>query len=138
MGLDHEDVGAPDALLRPDVDLPAGESEDLRVAQLHADVRADLLGQRRMRRAREQHHALLGDDLPDAGHAFPLFARRRICRSFRSRYPETIRCSPRSTARAPGGTSLVITEPAPVTAPLPIRTGATNIVSLPIRASSPI
>src|SRR3972149_3822383 len=40
------------------------------------------------------------------------------------------------TTTAPAGTSFVTTDPAPVVAPLPIRSGATSIVSLPMNASS--
>jgi hypothetical protein len=39
---------------------------------------------------------------------------------------------------APGGTSEVITEPAAVYAPSPTVTGATSMVSEPIRTWSPI
>src|SRR5262245_1786289 len=42
------------------------------------------------------------------------------------------------TASESGGTSFVTTAPAPVTEPLPTRTGATSIVSLPILTSSSI
>src|SRR5215471_21590791 len=42
------------------------------------------------------------------------------------------------TASDSGGMSLVTTAPAPVTAPLPTRTGATSIVSLPILTLSSI
>ena len=47
-------------------------------------------------------------------------------------------CRARATAIAPGGTSSVMTDPAAVYAPSPIVTGATNIVSLPMRTESPI
>ena len=62
----------------------------------------------------------------------------RCSASLRLRYPLTFRCSARSTASAPAGTSFVITEPAPVFASFPIVTGATNIVSEPMLAPSPI
>src|SRR3990170_128639 len=42
------------------------------------------------------------------------------------------------TAIFPGGTSWVTTEPAPVAAPSPMVTGATSIVSEPMKAPSPI
>ncbi len=47
-------------------------------------------------------------------------------------------CLPRATPRAPGGTSQVITEPAAVKAPSPMVTGATMVVSLPVRTLSPM
>ena len=47
-------------------------------------------------------------------------------------------CSLRSTARASAGTSLVMQELAPVIAPAPIVTGATIIVSEPMKTSSPM
>ncbi len=52
--------------------------------------------------------------------------------------PATFRWTARATAMAPGGTSLVITEPAAVYAPSPTVTGATSMVSEPIRTWSPI
>src|SRR5699024_12407291 len=42
-------------------------------------------------------------------------------------------CRPPETARAPGGTSFLITVPAPEYAPSPTVTGATNMVSEPVR-----
>jgi len=47
-------------------------------------------------------------------------------------------CLVRETASEPGGTSTVTVVPAPMTAPLPTLTGATNCVSEPMKASSPI
>ena len=52
--------------------------------------------------------------------------------------PSMIFVCPRSTASAPSGTSLVMVEPAPVYAALPILTGATRLVLQPIKALSPI
>src|SRR5579872_1233694 len=54
------------------------------------------------------------------GHAYRRPLSRRITRAG----------TPTATPRA--GTSFVTTEPAPVTAPAPIRTGATSIESLPM------
>ena len=59
-------------------------------------------------------------------------ARRR-----RVTQPGMFRCPARPMPSAPGGTSWVMTEPAAVYAPSPISTGATSIVSLPIRTWSP-
>src|SRR4029450_6001155 len=52
--------------------------------------------------------------------------------------PATFRCWARATAMAPAGTSAVITEPAAVYAPFPTVTGATNMLSAPVRAWSAI
>ena len=141
-----------------EIDLARSEPRRSAFAEIDAEVLGDLLRERRMGRPREQHHLLLGDDL----HACPPVVRGYVVgfrdlflfffvapaspavsddarsSSLRFRYPGTMRCSPRSTASAPGGTSFVITDPAPVTAPFPIRTGATSMVSEPIRTSSPM
>ena len=52
--------------------------------------------------------------------------------------PSMLRCGPRATASAPGGTSSRITVPAPVSAPSPICTGATKVLLLAVRACRPI
>jgi hypothetical protein len=44
----------------------------------------------------------------------------------------------RAIPRAPAGTSDVMMEPAPVIASSPIRTGATNTQSEPVRTRAPI
>jgi hypothetical protein len=62
-----------------------------------------------------------------AAFAEAVVARRLIT------HPSTFLCFERATPIAPAGTSSVITDPAAVYAPSPIVTGATNIVSLPIR-----
>src|ERR1700691_2167014 len=49
-----------------------------------------------------------------------------------------LRCEPADTASAPGGTSLRTTVPAPVYAPSPTVTGATNMVSDPVRTWEPM
>ena len=65
--------------------------------------------------------------LPDAGLRYG----RVTCFFFRRRavYPSTIFISGRPMARLPAGTSFVITVSAAVVASLPMRTGATKIVS---------
>src|SRR5688500_15152302 len=147
MRLDHEGVRSSDALGIADVDLAAGEAGDVRVVEIDAEMLGNFLGQGRMRRPRVQHHVLLGDDLLHGTHASPspsiYRARFRAAFPFpfafrRFAYPSTTRCSARSTARAPSGTSLVMAEPAPVTASRPTRIGATNIVSEPMNARSPM
>src|SRR5690606_3931691 len=81
--------------------------------------------------------------VPAAGSAPELLrARAAACAAAeparrRSTQPSTLRCGARLTARAPGGTSVVTTEPAAVYAPSPTLTGATSIVSLPTRTPSP-
>src|SRR3990170_4703033 len=55
-----------------------------------------------------------------------------------SAHPSMFLCSTRLIASAPGGTSFVTVEPAAITAPSPIFTGATNCVSLPTKTLSPI
>src|SRR5450830_774100 len=52
--------------------------------------------------------------------------------------PSMLRWVPLLTARAPGGTSCLMTLPAPVYAPSPTVTGAMNLVSEPVRAYEPI
>ena len=47
-------------------------------------------------------------------------------------------CRPRAMPISPSGTSLVMTEPAPISAPSPTRTGATRAVLLPMKAPSPM
>jgi hypothetical protein len=63
VGLEDEHVGPPHAVLGPEVDLAGGEPRQLGRRDRHAEVLGDLLGQRRMRAAREQHQLLPGDDL---------------------------------------------------------------------------
>ena len=48
-----------------------------------------------------------------------------------------LRCDPAEIASAPGGTSSRSTVPAPVYAPSPTVSGATNIVSEPVRTCEP-
>jgi hypothetical protein len=50
----------------------------------------------------------------------------------------TVFCSARVTASSSGGTSRVITDPAPIVAPSPTVTGATNAVLEPMKALSPM
>src|SRR4030095_5672989 len=48
------------------------------------------------------------------------------------------RCGPDETASAPGGTSRRTTVPAPVAAPSPSSTGATNVLLEAVRACRPL
>src|SRR5439155_19003258 len=58
--------------------------------------------------------------------------------STRSAYPSTFSCFGRAIPSAPSGTSSVITDPAPVYAPSPTRTGATKELFTPVLARFPI
>src|SRR5207253_8041638 len=58
--------------------------------------------------------------------------------SARSAYPSTLLWRWRAIPSAPSGTSSVMTDPAPVYALAPTRTGATKAVSTPVFTSSPI
>ncbi|CPU63890.1 Uncharacterised protein [Mycobacteroides abscessus] len=49
-----------------------------------------------------------------------------------------LRCWPPLTPSAPAGTSRRMTDPAAVYAPSPTLTGATNMLSAPVRACEPM
>ena len=61
VGLDDEDVGAPDRLLEPGVDLAVGEVDQVGLGQLDAEVAGDVLGQGRVGPAGQQVELALGD-----------------------------------------------------------------------------
>ena len=83
----------------------------------------------------QRHDLALTEISDDAAHAF---SSALACAFFRFAQPGTVRWRARSTASAPSGTSWVITDPAAVVAPAPTTTGATSIVSLPMKAPAPI
>src|SRR5690606_8726768 len=56
----------------------------------------------------------------------------------RATQPSMLRCCPAATPSAPAGTSRRMTEPAAVYAPSPTVTGATNMLSAPVRAWEPM
>src|SRR5690606_15646184 len=56
----------------------------------------------------------------------------------RGAQPSMLRCCPAVTPSAPAGTSRRMTEPAAVYAPSPTVTGATNMLSAPVRAWEPM
>src|SRR5262249_45969218 len=56
----------------------------------------------------------------------------------RCTHPGMLRCGDRDTPSAPGGTSETMTLPAAVYAPSPTATGATNMLSAPVRAWLPM
>src|SRR5258705_464447 len=81
---------------------------------------------------------LVPDVAADAAHGqcpFCLAAAERA--RLRAVQPSFITCWLRSTARAPGGTSLVTTEPAATNASSPMVIGATTLLLLPTNARSP-
>ena len=61
--LDHEHIGATDAVVGAHVDLGRREPADLALGQRQPEIVGDLLGQIRVRRPREEHQVLLGHDL---------------------------------------------------------------------------
>ncbi len=83
--LDHEHVGAPHRFLGADVDLARTEPADHAGRDRDAEMFGDLLGQCGMRRAPEQHHPLLGDDLHLS--APPCLSPALRCRVASCRFP---------------------------------------------------
>ena len=91
-----------------------------------------------MRAAREHHQPLLRrqrDRVPgrhlDARN-ISLEPGQGLLQAFRfPPRPSLFTCFARAIASAPGGTSSVMTDPAPIHAWSPIETGATNVLSTP-------
>src|SRR4029450_11865902 len=155
--LDDEHVGPADRLLVAAVHLAVGEGPQVDRPEIDVELAGDLRGQLHRSPPAEHHQALgvvlrdvgehlgalLDDAFLDRAHVVlsPCFASSPSC-AFDSLavlvYPSMFSCSGREIPRAPGGTSRVITDPAPVYAASPTFTGATNAVSTPIRTWSPI
>ena len=119
--LDEEDVRAADRLLVAAVDLAVGEGLQRHLAEVEAELAGDLGGQVHRAAAAEDHH-LLRVVVVDAGahlralldHAHAVLSSSRISAALRAAYPSMFRCAFSLTARAPSGTSSLITAPAPV------------------------
>src|SRR5919107_2252148 len=166
VALDDERVAAAQALLEAHVDLAVGEVVGRGVDQLDAQLVRDLLGELAVAAAADEHEALLavcGDTGHDRGvPSEPLESSGRGASGGSVRWagcwdrarsaawaagvparwvsvqPSRLRCGATLIARAPGGTSLRTTVPAPEYAPSPTVTGATNIVSEPVRQWLPM
>ena len=83
------------------------------------------------RPAGDAQHPASSAEVQEAASACGVPARLRWAQS------GMLRCGPPETARAPGGTSRRTTVPAPVAAPSPISTGATNVLLEEVRACRP-
>ena len=143
VALDEEDVGAPDALQVPAVDLAVGEGRQLDLAQRHAQALGDLGGQRDVGPPAEQHQLLLRDQFhspprprfrccptpytsladgradrwyqpPSPSGASAAAAASASARSARTLAQPSSTRAGTPLARAPAGTSPVTTAPAPV------------------------
>src|SRR5690606_34319745 len=111
-----------DGLLEADEDLAVGEVPGGLGGDLDAQFGGDLVGEFGVRAPREKHQVLLVVD-PLAHCVSPSFWESFRARRAASAEPESGRfsitqssmflCRPPETARAPGGTSSLITVPAP-------------------------
>src|SRR4029453_1630013 len=110
-----------DRLLVAAVDLAVGEGAEVGSPQIHVELARDASRELHGAAAAEDHQAL-GVVLRDrADHLGALLERchqssdsSSSVRAFRSAKPSTLSCFTRLIPSAPGGTSSVITEPAPV------------------------
>ena len=109
--LQHEHVGAADAVVVAAVHLAVGEARERDRRERHVQVLGDLLGERRVAAAGEEQQALLRDELHGAT-PLPGFPRCRLrhCRAS-STQSSSIRAG-MPLASAPGGTSRFTTAPA--------------------------
>ena len=137
--LDDEGVGAADRLLVAAVDLAVGEGLQGRRRPDRPGGCGDVARRAHSRRARRRPSGACrspGRSPSSAGSARPCSRARPRPRSIPSpslrRVALDVLLLAREMPSAPGGTSSVITEPAPVYASSPTCTGATKVVSTPV------
>ena len=145
--LDNEDVGAADRLVVAAVRL-VRERLQLDLSQLHPELLGDPQRQLLMG-APEHHQPLRGPTLDPVprlrlrplgvhGHVQAGVGRRLSRGGFHRHTLPLFSCRARAMAKAPGGTSSVITDPAATHALSPIVTGARNELSTPVLTLRPI
>ena len=118
-----------------DVDLAVGEDRPLEPAEPDAQQIGDFFGQRLIGATGEQHQPFAAYDF----HGLLTLLLLLLPSLFAGSVAADLFLFGSLDGQRPGGTSWVITDPAPVNARRPrSSTGATSIVSEPMKARSPI